>query len=98
MIQDTTTVTYIGVIFFKGVGEIREYESDSVPWYVCVCVFCKQLAFMMCELRGYQTAIAELLALGWALVVSEQGPSPDMSPEVVAALLVNARRCAKSSK
>lgn len=53
---------------------------------------------MMCELRGYQTAIAELLALGWALVVSEQGPSPDMSPEVVAALLVNARRCAKSSK
>lgn len=64
---------------------------------MCVCV-CKQLAFMMCELRGYQTAIAELLALGWALVVAEQGPSPDMSPEVVAALLVNARRCAKSSK
>lgn len=65
--------------------------------YVCVCV-CKQLVFMMCELRGYQTAIAELLALGLALVVSEQRPSPDMSPEVVAALLVNARLCAKSSK
>lgn len=37
MIQDTTAVTYIGVIFFKGVGEIREYESDSVPcMYVCL--------------------------------------------------------------
>lgn len=39
MIQDTTAVTYIGVIFFKGVGEIREHESDSVPLYVCVCAY-----------------------------------------------------------